>query len=340
MYLLVVTTWACNLRCTYCKVHFENKYIPEDYLFKAVDLLCGSQDKELKMEFFGGEPLLLPFDLIRRTIEYGERKAASLGKTVKFIMTTNATLLDEAKIAYFKKHDVLLIVSLDGDRRSHNKNRPRMGCKDETYPLVVKNLPMIFRNGLDAYCYTVITPDTAPRLLESFNSLVELGFKKVWIMVSCGPKFTDAKLKLLRKKLKELVPAAVAALKDKGVALLNVKNWLSPMPMNTELSVNIDGNIYSACLAYLVKDDAVRNRYILGHISDPELSIDKLHPGRLSNTRAMSIIYRENNIVGNLRNNVKAGLLFTEFAGEMRKALAKKRLLKKYNELTSDIEGR
>ncbi|MDA8132012.1 MAG: hypothetical protein M0011_10965, partial [Elusimicrobia bacterium] len=116
--------------------------------------------------------------------------------------------------------------------------------------------------------------------------------------------------------------------------------WLSPMPMNTELSVNIDGNIYSACLAYLVKDDAVRNRYILGHISDPELKIDDLHPGRLSNTRAMSIIYRENGIVGNLRNNVKAGLLFTEFAGKMRAELAKKRLLKKYNKLTSDIEGR
>ena len=340
MYLLVVTTWACNLRCTYCKVHFENKYIPENYLLKAVDLLCGSVDKELKMEFFGGEPLLLPFGLIKKTIEYGEKKAAALGKRIRFIMTTNATLLDEGKIAYFREHDVLLIVSIDGDRRSHNKNRPKKGCKDETYPLVIKNLPLIFRNKIDAYCYTVVTPETVPSLIESFNSLVGLGFRKVWIMVSCGPKFTGPKLNLLRAKLKELVPVALDALRDKGVVLLNVKNWLSPMPMNTELSVNIDGSIYSACLAYLVKDENVRKRYVLGHISDDTLSIDRLNPGRLSNERAMSIIYRENNIAHNLGNNVRAGLLFTEFAAEMRAALAKRRLLKRFNSLTSDIEGR
>ena len=340
MYLLVVTTWACNLRCTYCKVHFENKYIPENYLLKAVDLLCGSQDRELKLEFFGGEPLLLPFGLIKKTIEYGEKKAASLGKRIKFIMTTNATLLDEKKISYFKEHGVLLIVSIDGDRRSHNKNRPRLGCKDETYPLVIKNLPLIFKNKIDAYCYTVVTPETATGLIRSFNSLVELGFRKIWIMVSCGPEFTGAKLKILKGKLKELVPVAVGALRDKGVVVLNVKNWLSPMPMNTELSVNIDGFIYSACLAYLVEDEKVRNKYVLGHISDDKLSIDALNPGRLSNVKAMSIIYRENNIEQNIENNIRAGLLFTEFAKEMRAALVKSRLLKRFNSLTGDIEGR
>jgi len=340
MYLLVVTTWACNLRCTYCKVHFENKYISEDYLLKAVDLLCGSADKELKLEFFGGEPLLLPFTLIKKTIEYGEKKAAEVGKSIKFIMTTNATLLDAEKISYFREHGVLLIVSIDGDRRSHNKNRPKIGCKDETYPLVTKNLPLVFKNKVDAYCYTVVTPDTVSRLIESFNSLVGLGFRKVWIMVSCGPKFTESKLKLLKAKLRQLIPVAVAALRDKDVVLLNVKNWLSPMPMNTELSVNIDGSIYSACLAYLVKDENVRKRYVLGHIADKNLSIDKLNLGRLSNERAMSIIYRENNIIHNLDNNVRAGLLFAEFSLAMREALAKSRLLKRFNALTSDIEGR
>lgn len=340
MYLLVVTTWACNLRCTYCKVHFDNKYIPENYLLKAVDLLCGSKDKELKLEFFGGEPLLLPFGLIKKTVEYGERKAAALGKHIRFIVTTNATLLDEERIAYFKAHNVLLIISIDGDRRSHNKNRPRLGCKDETYPLVIKNLPLVFGNGVDAYCYTVVTPETTQRLIQSFNSLVGLGFRKIWIMVSCGPKFTDAKLKLLKAKLRELIPVAIDALKEKGVTILNVKNWLSPMPMNTELSLNIDGNLYSACLAYLVSDEKVRQRYVLGHISDKNINIDELNAGRLTNERAMSIIYRENAIAQNIVNNVRAGLLFTGFAGEMRKELVKRRLLKKFNRLTSDIEGR
>lgn len=334
MYLLVIATWSCNLNCTYCGVQKKNLYISEDYLRKSIDLLLTSSHRELKLELFGGEPLMLPFELIKKTILYGEKKAGKIGKKIDFIITTNGILLDKEKIKFFKEHNTLLILSLDGLRKSQNINRPQVGNKD-SYSLIVKNLPLIFKERLKCYCYTVITPETVSRLYDNIAGLVRLGFRNIWMMMACGPLWRKDKTQILRKNLQRVSGVYPSMLKDKGVVLLNLKNWLSPFRMNTELSVNIDGCLYSACLSYLIKNEETRKKYVIGHIDNINTSIDELEKKRLTNEQAMEVIYRENNIYKSLPSNIRAGKVFADFSEKLRNELKNKNLWNLYEELVS-----
>lgn len=320
MYLVVLSTWACNLRCTYCCVQKKNIFISEDKLKKAVDLLLTSKQKELKFEFFGGEPLLLPFSLIKKTVIYGEKKAIKQGKRIDFIITTNGISLDKEMVDFFKKHNILLIISLDGSRESQNINRPQVGKKD-SFSLIVKNLPLMFDKKIDCYCYTVVTPETVDFLDENFLSLIKLGFKKIWVMVACCRQWKDKKISLLEKHLNRIKQAYPYLLARQGVVLLNLKNWKEPVPFNTELSVNMDGYIYSACLTYLIHDDDVRKKYIIGHIDDKNQNIDELDKKRLSNMEALKVIYEENGIKRLIPNTLRAGEVFTRFRDDLCKEL-------------------
>jgi sulfatase maturation enzyme AslB (radical SAM superfamily) len=197
-------------------------------------------------------------------------------------------------------------MSIDGNPRSHNINRPQLNCKSQTYPLVVRNLPLIFESKINVYAYTVITPSTIEYIVDSFHNLIKLGFKNIWIMVACGPKYKDKNLKRLKINLKKLIPVAITALKEKNVAILNIKNWLPPMPLNTELSVDMDGNIAS-CVPNVL-DYEGREKYKIAHIDDDNLKIDELHKKRISNTEAIKVLYflsRNGALLPNLKNNMK-----------------------------------
>lgn len=331
MYLLVIVTWSCNLNCTYCRVQKKNLYISEDYLKKSIDLLLTSSHRELKLEFFGGEPLMIPFELIKKTILYGEKKANKIDRKIDFIVTTNGIFLDKEKIKFFKEHNVLLILSLDGLKKSHNINRPQIGNKD-SYSLIIKNLPLIFKERLNCYCYTVISPKTVSRLYDNIAGLIKLGFKNIWMMLACGPLWKRNKQEMLRKNLHHISRIYPSMLKNKSIILLNLKNWLSPFRMNTELSVNIDGYLYSACLTYLIKDEKTRKKYVIGHINNINTSIDELEKKRLTNEQAMEVIYRENKVYKRLSSNIRVGKIFAEFGENLRNDLKNKNLWRLYKE--------
>ena len=65
---------------------------------KSVDLLLKKKMSFYEIKFFGGEPLL-EFDLVKDIISY----ALSKSNNIKFMLTTNGSLLDEEKIKFFLK---------------------------------------------------------------------------------------------------------------------------------------------------------------------------------------------------------------------------------------------
>ncbi|MEW5935263.1 MAG: radical SAM protein, partial [Bacillota bacterium] len=90
----------------------------------AVDFLLGSSPRvgRWAMDFFGGEPLL-NWPVVRETILYAERRAASLGGQVRFTLTTNGLALTPARLAFLDQHGVDLIVSVDGRPAVHDAVR-------------------------------------------------------------------------------------------------------------------------------------------------------------------------------------------------------------------------
>jgi len=125
---MLMVTHACNLNCTYCyETHKDNKMMSFDLaksiIIKEAELVQNdSRFDELEIDFMGGEPLM-NFDLIKKIVEWLGTNPIS----VPFICfaTTNGTLLDEERKAWFKKYRSLvwLGASYDGSTEMQRRNR-------------------------------------------------------------------------------------------------------------------------------------------------------------------------------------------------------------------------
>ena len=162
-FLLEVTT-SCNLRCKYC-IYSQNypsnrehgyKLISCQQAFKAVNLyldLCEkakAYNPNIKpmIGFYGGEPLL-NFPVIKAVINkiYENEEL----KDVQFTITTNGLLLDEEKINFLVKNNVVVLFSLDGPKSQHNRNRVDISGKG-TFDLAMENINRYI--GKRGYAFT------------------------------------------------------------------------------------------------------------------------------------------------------------------------------------------
>lgn len=123
----------CNLTCAYCFAangmhQAEKKLMPEEVAFKAVDFLINNSGskKNIEIDFFGGEPTL-NFPVIKKTVEYGKKVAASAGKKLNFTITTNGTMLDDKKIKYINDNMDNVVISIDGRPAVHDAMRRAAG---------------------------------------------------------------------------------------------------------------------------------------------------------------------------------------------------------------------
>jgi len=139
---------GCNLACTYCykedlttpskgeKMSFETAKSSFELLLKqAVDR------ERVNVVFFGGEPLS-NLEMIKELVAYATPRAAELGKTVDYSLTTNGTLLTEKNVDWFDSHSFALTVSMDGPKALHDVNRKTVGGKG-TYDVVADKVKML-----------------------------------------------------------------------------------------------------------------------------------------------------------------------------------------------------
>jgi uncharacterized protein len=131
--LVVNVTNRCNLSCTYCYEYGEDKivdtengrqpkFMTEETARESVEFLLKRSGLTAHMTFFGGETLL-NFPVLKKTIAYARRRAAELGKTIDFSLTTNATLLRPDVIEYLAEERVGVTISIDGPKDVQDKFR-------------------------------------------------------------------------------------------------------------------------------------------------------------------------------------------------------------------------
>lgn len=118
-------THRCNLNCIYCfEKHDADHEITLDTAIRCIQEVCDTVEANATIEFifFGGEPLLR-FDLIRLIVNNMEN--LNVAQKCRFFASTNGALLtEEMKLWFVKnKEKVVLGLSLDGARESHNYNR-------------------------------------------------------------------------------------------------------------------------------------------------------------------------------------------------------------------------
>jgi uncharacterized protein len=85
-------------------------------------LLLKEGGRVAHLTFFGGETLL-NFPVLKSTIAYARSRAAEVGKTIDFSLTTNATLLRPDIIEFLAENEIGVTISMDGPKELQDKFR-------------------------------------------------------------------------------------------------------------------------------------------------------------------------------------------------------------------------
>jgi uncharacterized protein len=121
---------TCNLDCKYCFFLSKDSLYPEqrtrmsDEVLEAYiqQRLDSYHDQELDIAWQGGEPTLMGLNFYQRSIEY-VAKYRKPGQKILHTIQTNGLLLDDKWCAFFKQHDFLVGLSVDGPQAMHDAYR-------------------------------------------------------------------------------------------------------------------------------------------------------------------------------------------------------------------------
>jgi uncharacterized protein len=128
--LIKPTGAACNLACQYCFYLDKASLYPGSPMRMSDEVLEAAIQQrlstptagEIDIAWQGGEPTLMGLEFYQRSVELVNRYKKP-GQQVAYSMQTNGTLLDEHWCSFFKKHDFLVGLSMDGTADMHNAYR-------------------------------------------------------------------------------------------------------------------------------------------------------------------------------------------------------------------------
>ncbi|EOL43022.1 PapB family radical SAM/SPASM ranthipeptide maturase [Enterococcus phoeniculicola] len=183
--LTLMLIQECNMKCSYCYgeggEYFNKGKMSIDTAIKAVDyLIKESKEKELLVAFFGGEPLM-NFRLIKEVVKYCKGKEISTNKIFRFTITTNGTLINKRIEDFLVENNVMIQISLDGNKKQHDKNRffeNRRG----SYDLILDRTKSL-RERTRVSGRATLTSENL-NYTEIYNHLNDLGFSAIPMAVA------------------------------------------------------------------------------------------------------------------------------------------------------------
>ena len=168
---------ACNLDCAYC-FFLDKEALYPGSRFRMSDatlelyirqLVESHQADTVNIAWQGGEPTLMGLDFYRRAMALAE-KYRRPGMKYLHTMQTNGTLLDDEWAAFFKQHDFLIGISIDGPRDVHDVYRVDKGGRP-TFDRVMRGLRLLQKHGVEHNVLTAVNGVNADYPLEVYRFL-------------------------------------------------------------------------------------------------------------------------------------------------------------------------
>lgn len=204
LFLNVANT--CNAMCSYC---FAGQgtygkdicYMDEKTSKRSMDFFMSKVPEHgiANIIFFGGEPTLV-FDLIVKTVLYVENKYKN--RNYKFHIVTNGTLLTRDMIDFLAYHNFSMGLSIDGDKKTQNIQRPLRNKKDSYYE-ATKNLDYIFGKMKHVHARGTYSNFNVS-LKEAYKHLLDLGFNEVSIPPNILDDVQNREFEQLLEQMDEL----------------------------------------------------------------------------------------------------------------------------------------
>ena len=181
----------CNMRCAYCfyedvsaNRECASMGIMDRQTTRAlIDRTMCLDVNQINYCFQGGEPTVAGIDYFKDFIDYVDR--VNTGKKITYAIQTNATLLDDAWIELFSKHDFLVGVSLDGFLENHNRLRKDAAGKG-TFKIIMSHIKKMKKAGIHFNILTVLSHQLSkkPEQLFEFYQKNDLNYIQ---LIPCLP---------------------------------------------------------------------------------------------------------------------------------------------------------
>ena len=176
---------VCNLACAYCyyleKANLykdTSKHVMSDELLeKFICEYIGSQTMhEVLFTWHGGETLMRPLNFYRKVVEQQRRYAG--GHAIDNCIQTNGTLLTDEWCEFFKEHNWLVGVSIDGPQEFHDEYRKnRLGRP--SFAKVMQGIRLLNKHGVEWNAMAVVNDYNADYPLEFYHFFKEIGCRYI-----------------------------------------------------------------------------------------------------------------------------------------------------------------
>lgn len=330
----VMLTRACQLDCVYCRYNKHAGPMSWNVLRRAIDVLVRAGDREVFLQFFGGEPMLR-FDMIMKGMSYATAEGKKLGKKVNFTIATNGLLLNGERLAELSRYPVDYLFSMDGPSSVQNRQRPlnsgpvpnphrNHGSNaglDRVYPveILAQNIKDMVARKENFFVNMVFSPGRAKEIHETFFYFLGLGVRKMRFSYREGAYWSG-------KSAAEYFGALKACFEEaesRGIKwmafnslCMDEPNIISPTP-----TVDCDGKVYLGGVIPALERDFPRivEATRQGRIEEFK-SLQELKVNRENLLKRLLTLYPENSAKGKIiANNVKMGLLSDRFFDNMKR---------------------
>lgn len=171
----------CNLGCDYCFYLEKARLYPERHarcmddetlgLFVQQQIAAQDTD-EVIFAWQGGEPTLAGLAFFQRAVALQQQFAQ--GKTILNTFQTNGILLDDGWCRFFRQHQFLIGISVDGDAVLHDAYRKTNAGKP-THHHVEAAVKLLLKHGVAFNTLTVVNALNSQHPLQVYDFLKKLG---------------------------------------------------------------------------------------------------------------------------------------------------------------------
>jgi uncharacterized protein len=167
----------CNLDCRYCFYLAKEDLYPggafrmsdetlESYTRQYIE---AQQVPEVTFAWQGGEPTLMGLPFFERAVEFQQRYAKP-GVRIYNSFQTNGVPLDEDWCRFFRQHDFLIGISLDGPRALHDAYRVDKGGQP-TFERVMRGVALMQQHRVEFNVLTCVHAANADHPLDVYRFL-------------------------------------------------------------------------------------------------------------------------------------------------------------------------
>lgn len=176
---------SCNLRCKYCyyleKSHlYRNapaRVMSDELLERFVQEYIQAQTmSQVLFTWHGGEPLMRPLSFYKKAVALQEKYA--FGRQIDNTIQTNGTLLTDEWCEFFKEHNWLVGISIDGPQEFHDEYR-RTASDKPSWQKVMRGIRLLRKHGVEWNAMVVVNDFNAGYPLEFYHFFKEMGAKYI-----------------------------------------------------------------------------------------------------------------------------------------------------------------